>query len=346
MGPWYATREAVKAALDVKETARSNRRVDAALEAASRLIEGRLNRIFYPWTGTRYFDWPSPHRSRSWRLWLDQHELISLTSLTAGGVAIDPGDVVLYPTGGPPYNRIEVSLDSSAAFSSGGTHQHAVAITGTFGYRADEAAAGTLAGAVDASAAVVVVSDSTAVGVGDVIRVGGERMLVTGRSMTGTGEFLAEDLTAQASATSVTVTDGSVFADDETILIDGERMLITDIADNVLTVKRAFDGSVLAAHSAGAEVHAPRALTVERGALGTAAAAHAGGAAVARHVPPGPVQALCVALALSQLLQEQAGYARTAGSGEAQREVSGRGVHALWRDAVVACGRRARVRAV
>lgn len=46
--PVYCTRQDVKRALDVHETARSNGQVDRAVEAASRTIEGVLHRRFYP----------------------------------------------------------------------------------------------------------------------------------------------------------------------------------------------------------------------------------------------------------------------------------------------------------
>jgi hypothetical protein len=39
-GIWYATREEIKAELDVKETARSNARIDRALADATRRVEG------------------------------------------------------------------------------------------------------------------------------------------------------------------------------------------------------------------------------------------------------------------------------------------------------------------
>jgi len=356
MGVWYATRETVKSALDAAETARNNAQVDRALEASSRLIEGKLHRRFYPEVKTLSFDWPNAQRARSWRLWLDQHEVVEVTELTAGGVSIPTGDLLLYPASGPPYSRIEVDLDSSSAFASGDSHQQAIDLTGTFaGCRLDEAAAGTLAGAVaSASAATVDVTDGAAVGVGDLIRVGDERMLVIGRRMLDTGQDLGADLTASNAAVSVSVTDGTAYSVDEVLLIGSERMLVVDIAGNTLTVRRAWDGSVLAAHTAGADIYAPRTLVVERGAVGTTAATHLAAASVYRHVPPGPVSALCVGLSLAQVLGEQSGYARPesrSGGGSTsdsrrRDQEHGVGLAALWKAAYAACGRKARIRGV
>ncbi|MEU8362325.1 hypothetical protein AB0C27_40535 [Nonomuraea sp. NPDC048882] len=356
MGVWYATREAVKAALDIKETARSDRQVDRAIESASRQIEGCLHRRFYPETKTLSFDWPNSQRARPWRLWLDANELAELVEASSGGVTIPPGDLVLYPTDGPPYSRIEVNIDSSSAFSSGDTHQQTIAITGIYaGCRLDEAPAGVLSGSAGADDASVDVSDGAAVGVGDLIRVGDERMIVTGRSILDTGQDLAADLAAQAATVTVAVANGAAYSVNEVVLIGSERMLIVDIAGDNLIVKRGWDGSVLAAHSSGAHIYASRRLAVERGAVGTTAAAHDSGAALVRHVPPGPVVALCIGLALAQVLGEQAGYARPGPASGERSNVTrerpttrkiGQGLDALWETAYAACGRKARIRGV
>ena len=357
MGVFYASRETVKAALDVKETARSNAQVDRAIEAASRQIEGSLHRRFYPQFDTRSFDWPNSQRARPWRLWLDANELVSVMSMTSGGVTIPPSNLTLYPDAGPPYNRVEIDIGSASAFSSGDTHQQSISITGVYaGCHLDEAPAGVLAGAVATIGATTVnVSDAAAVGVGDLLRVDTERMIVTGRSMLDTGQNLGADLAASAAAVTVAVTTGSEYAVDEVLLIGSERMLVVDIAGNALTVKRSWDGSVLAVHTAGADIYAPRALTVERGALGTTAATHLTAAPIARHVPPGPVVALCVGLSLAQVLGEQSGYARpesrsgssgtTSGSRPRTQEF-GVGLAALWKTAYASCGRKARIRGV
>jgi hypothetical protein len=347
--PVYATREDVKGALDVRFTARMDAQVDRALEAASGAVEGLLHRVFYPWAGTRYFDWPGESPSRPWRLWLNQHELASVETLTAGGVVIPPSDYFLEPNGsGPPYNRIEIDLDSPSAFSSGDTHQRAVAATGVYcGCPVATAAAGALAEGLDSSETGVDVTDSSLMGVGDLLLVGAERMLVTGRAMADTGVNTGGALASSTAAVSVPLST-TVGAPEpgEVVLIGSERMLVVDRAGPVLTVKRAFDGSVLAAHDTAADIYAPRTLTVVRGAVGTVAAAHDSAAAIARHVVPGLVRQLCEAEAITALQQAGAGWARTAGSGDNERELSGRGLQVLREQTYTAFGRKARIRAV
>ncbi|MFI2632627.1 hypothetical protein ACH5A2_19845 [Streptomyces collinus] len=352
--PVYATREDVMRALDVKPTARSARQIDRALQSASRAIDDDLcHRRFYPEFATRSFDWPGSQYRPSWRLWLDDRELISLTSITSGGTAISPDDVVLYPLSGPPYNRVETSLGSSAAWGGGDTHQGDITITGLFGYRLDETTVGALAAAVATTAATTITVDGAAsaeLGVGSVLRVDTERMLVTNRTMADTGQNLGADLTAQKNSVTVAVTDGTAYAVDEVLLIDSERMLIVDIAGNNLTVERNWDGTVLAAHTAGADVYAPRVLTVTRGALGTTAATHADAAAVVRWDPPGLVVDLAIAEAMNRLTNEQAGYVRTKRSGGGlssnDQTLAARDLPALREQVYNAHGRKARHRGV
>lgn len=347
--PVYATREDVKSALDSAETARNNGQVDRALVAASAAIDRLTLRKFYPQVATRYFDWPDRNRSRPWRLWLGADELVSVTTLTAGGTVIAASDYFLEPANsGPPYTHVEVDLGSSASFSSGDTHQRAISILGVFsGCPADDEAAGALEAAVATTSTTTVdVTDSAAIGVGDTIKVDDERMLVTSKTMLDTAQNLQTNMAASMSDVVVDVTDGTAYRVGETLLLGSERMLVVDIAGNNLTVKRAWDGSVLAAHTAPVDVYAPRRLTVARGTLGTTAATHADEAAVTRHVVPGPIRSLCIAEAINQLQQEGAGYGREVRSGESESEPAGADLPGLRAEVRRSYGRRMRIGAV
>lgn len=352
--PVYATREDVLRALDAKPTARNAGQIDRALQSASRGIDDDLcHRRFYPELATRSWDWPDSQQRPSWRLWLDDHEVISVTSLTSGGTPIAAADYFLEPNrSGPPYNRIEIDLASSASFGGGDTHQRDITVTGLFGYSNDETAAGTITEALDASETGVDVDGTAAaaLGVGSVIRVDDERMLVTGRMMADSGQNLGgAGLTAQQNSVAVTVTDGTAYSVDEVLLIESERMLITDIAGNTLTVKRAWDGSVLAAHAAGVDIYASRTLTVQRGALGTTAATHSSGTAVNRWDPPGPVRDLAIAEAVNRITNEQAGYSRTRRTGDggtSERATDTTALATLRKQVYNSHGRKGRVRAV
>jgi len=344
----YSTREAVKLALDSKLTARDNARVDDALLASSDTIEGFLHRRFYPELATRYFDWP-PRYGRSWRLWLEENELISVSSLISGGVTIAPADYILRNFAGdsePPYTALEIDRSSNASLGGGDTPQQDIALTALYGHSNSEAPAGALAEALDTSETAVDVTNSTIIGVGQLIRVESERMLVTEKSMLTTGQTLQTSLTASKPNVSVAVTNGATFFVGETILLDSERMLVDDIAGNTLTVQRAWDGTVLAAHAGGVTIYAPRTLTVTRGALGTTAATHADTTAIVKHRAPGLIRQLSTAETLVELAQMSEAYARIVGAGEGAREASGRGLAQLRKQAWARYGRQARTMAV
>lgn len=349
--PTYATRETLARATDVRASAHMDAQLDDALEAGAEAADALCHRTFYPQTATRYFDWPPPQTSRSWVLWLDADELASVTTLTAGGTTISASDYFLEPNrSGPPYNRVEIDLDSSAALASAGTHQRAVAIAGVYaGCRLNTTPAGALAEALDASETGVDVTDSSVVGVGDLILCDSERMLVTGKTMLDTGVDIdaGDSLTASKADESITVsTTTGMPAAGETILIDSERMLVVDVAGSVVTVKRAYDGTTLAAHSAAASIYAPRTLTVVRGSVGTTAASHSTSTALTRHAAPGLVRTLSLAEAIAYGQQHAAGWARTAGAGDPLRAIAPEGLPKLREQVYAAHGRKARMRSV
>lgn len=327
----YATYEQLKLSMDFAETARNRSIVLDELAQASDSADRLCQRRFDPLTQTRYFDWPNDDQrgAPSWRIWLDgDRQLIELASLSAGGTTIDVADTLLEPANdGPPYNRLELNLSTSAVFGTNGTHQRAIAATGLWaGARVDEESAGTLAEALDSTETGVDVSDSSTIGIGSLVKVDSERMLVTNKSWLTSGQTLQTSITADRAITSVAVTSGAGFNADELILVDSERMRIVDIAGNTLSVKRAEDGSTLAAHTSGATIYVPRTLTVTRGAQGSTAATHSTSTAILRWVPPPLINELTIGYAEVGLLQRGAGFARMAGQGENAREARGAGL--------------------
>lgn len=348
--PTYCTREQVKNALDLAETFRTNERIDRAIESASDQIDGMTRRRFSPTIDTRYFSWPSEEYRTPWRLWLDGNELVSLTSCTSGGATLTADVFLEAQAYGPPYAAIEVDLDSSSAFSSSGTHQRSIAVTGVFGYTDDQATVGTLASSLAASLTAspsITWTDLAGVGVGTLLQIDTERLLVIGRTMVDTTQNVGgSGLTNAASSVALTVSDGTAFSQGEVLYVETERMQVLEIAGNVLTVKRAIDGTVLAAHSAGVDVYAQTGVLTVRAAQGSTLAAHNSAATVTRHVLPPAIRDFALGIALSQLLQEQAGYARTAGTADMVRLVTGKGLESLEEAALERHGRQILMRSV
>ncbi|MGW4525184.1 hypothetical protein [Amycolatopsis sp. NPDC004378] len=316
MGIVYCTREDVASALDVKATARRDAQLDRCIEAGSRAVDGLTHRVFFPEFRTMTFDWPDRQSPTSWRLWLDKNELISATTLTAAGQSIPDTDFFLRPDDGPPFNRVEINLGGHSGFAAGDTTQRAIGITGWYGGCPDiQTDAGALAAAVDASQTTLDVTDPVAVGVGTLLRIDDERIVVTGKTWTASGQTIQADLVDKNNAGAVTVTDGTAFVEGELLLIGGERVQVRDIAGNTLTVDRAVDGSTLTAHTSDDAVFWRRRCMVLRGQLGTAPGPHSADPLHAQVYPP-LVRQLAIGEALVALGQETGGYAYQIRAGE------------------------------
>ncbi len=305
--PAYATVEQVSAALDFKASAYEATRLNRLVLSASRRIDLMLHRHFFPLTETRSY-----HLGGGGGFWLEA-DLFSLTAVTADTVAITISTVTLHPAVAPFHWISQTGVD--------------IDVTGVWTFSQDTTPAGALAEALDNSETAVDVTDSSLVGVGDLILVDTEQMVVTAKTQLDTGvDFSSGGTTADKSDNAITL-DGAGLKVGESILADSERMLIVEYnsATEIATVKRAWDGSVLATHTTPS-VFAPRTLTVERDAVGTTAATHSDTTAITRNLAPGPIVDLCIAEAISTYEQESSGYGRTVGSGDNVREARGLGL--------------------
>lgn len=345
---WLTTREDVRAALDSGDTPRNQRLIDQAITAASASVEKLCNRRFRPTVATRYFAWPHPdRRSSTWRIWFDGHDLITATTVTAGDTTYTSGEYFLEPVNtGPPYTRLELDLGETAAgFDTASTFQRGVSIYGLWGHSNDERSGGTLASAISSTTATTItVSDASLIGIGDLIRIGSERLQVTGRVWVTTGTTISADVAALDGTRSISVANGTAINAGEVLLIDSERLDVTDVVGNTVTAVRAVNGSVLAAHTSGATVYASRTLTVERGAYGTTAATASQAATIAVHTPPPLAFRLTRAEAIVDLIQGRAGYTLATGSGQAAQDITAEGLERLRRDCYLALGRKVRTR--
>jgi len=351
--PCYCSREDLKSALDIKQTARNDVQIDRAIEAASRAIDGVMKRVFYPTNATLSWDWPNFQYAYPWRIWFDQSDIADVTVnvpvVTSGGHVISNANIFWgHPQYSPPFTYMELNRSTSESFGRGNTPQRDVSITATYGFNIDTAPGGALAAAVTTAAGTsLTVTDGSVVGVGNSIKVDSERMIVTGRANVTTGQTQQGTGVGTVSVGDnlLTVTDGTKFFVNEVITLDSERMFILDVTGNNLTVKRAWDGTVLAAHT-GAAVFASRLLTVLRGAQGTPAATHLISAPVSVHTPPSLIRQLAIGEASVELTLEQGAYATSLGSGPRKDTGIGSGLGALRAQTVTLYGRKARRRTV
>lgn len=355
----YCSVEDVLTSTDTQYTARVAAQILRDIESHTAAVEGYLHRKFWPCVDTRYWNWPYLQYAWPETLHLEQDECISLSSLSAGGTAIPASNYQLEPrNSGPPYTSIELDLSKNSSFGgSAGTWQWNIQGVGVFGATNATTAAGTLAAAItDTTSTTVTVSDGSLVGTGLALVVDSEYMVSEGRSMVDTAATLSAGIAALASVVSVPVSSGALVHVGEVILVDSERMLVTDVAGNNAIVKRAWDGTVLAAHSLGAKVYAPRALTVVRGCWGTTAATHSLGAAVSQHLVPALVRDLTIAEVMIHEqwmsaggtdIMQRGGVGGRSSSGKGMAVPMGAaGLESLRQDARARYGRKARTRSI
>ena len=339
MANLYTTLEAVKATANIQGST-FNTPILRAIESASRSIDRACNgRRFIPETKTKVWHWPPRDKGVGWKFWLDD-DLISVTTLktkaqNASPTTIPSTDYFLEPANsGPPYDRVEIDLSSTAAFEAGDTSQRSIEIIGSWGFTDDTIAAGVIddSGGISASDTVLIVSDEGLIGVGDTLLIESEQLYVSKKVSAALGSILINDASVTASMTndSITVDASHGLVEGERILLDSEAMLITNIATNVLTVIRQYDGTTLAAHADDTAVHVFRTLTVVRATNGTTAATHADAVAITKYSPPFDVQELTIALTLNAFQQGRASYGRTVGVGDQAREYTGAGLRDLW----------------
>jgi len=306
-------------ALDITPAAYTAPQIDRKLTAAADAVDGICQRKFYPTDATYTFDWPNYQYAYPWRLWLDQFEMAAQPTLVVSGtylpvpVVIPVGSYFMAPINdGPPYTSLELRRDMNSSFGNNTTPQNDIGITGSFGYWMQTTPAGSLSASIATTAqgtAQVSAGALAGPGVGDVMIVDSERMLITNSSYISTGITPSSGGTTNlASDNTLAVPDGTQFNPGEILLIDSEYMLLQNVFANNLLVKRAWGGTVLSTHS-GSPIWANRLLSVTRGILGTTATTHLVNAPIVINQVPGLIKDCAIATAVVGLTNEPAAYA-------------------------------------
>jgi hypothetical protein len=350
----YATREEVLRALDVQPTQIDYLRVDRTTENSRDAIEALCHRRFYNVIETHYFDWPNYQYAYPWRIWFDAAELADVTVnvpvVTTGGSVIPNSQIFwgngIYPSA--PFTYIELNRSTSAAFGVSSTPQRDVAITGTFGYWAKTFDGTNLAAAISSTTSTTcTVSSSVNPGVGDVMTVDSESMLVSDRNFVdSTFAQSGSGCSTANNGDAVLTTTGGTFFAGETLLLDSEQMLILNANPaGTYTVKRAFNGTILSTHSSS-EIYVGRQLVLIRGFGGTTAATHLSNAPVNISLVPPLIKTLAIAEAANAILQETSGYSHEVGESGAGMAATGGQLDDLRDQAYQQYGRKARRRVI
>lgn len=163
------------------ETATStvdDRVIDALLSAASRHIDRKTSRRFYPRIEAQLYDIPDDDDLMLF------DDLLSLTTLTNGnGTVISASDYILAtPRNGAPYYMVSLRDTASVGWelTSASSAQQAVSVLGVWGYRHHYATDGweavtTISAAItDTTSAGVTMTSTGGVSAGDIVKVDNE----------------------------------------------------------------------------------------------------------------------------------------------------------------------------
>lgn len=326
---WYSSLTEVKRAADIPASPLYDLKVSDVMSEATEAVESLCSRVFYPTLATRYFPWPQDPTQSPSLLRLGDSEAISLVSLVNGdGSTVDTSRLKLIKEGkvddGPPYNALIIN----GSFVTNGTFpERSIAATCNFGFRNDERSVAFTT--TNLSGSTVDISNAANIGVGSLIRIGDERLVVTYRGWKDSGNVTPVTLDDEESADRFTLSVGSTLNVGEELFIGNERMLITEIIGNDVIVDRGAYGSALSVHTAVTTVYVNRRLTVERAVLGSTATDTLSGAGVQLFLFPPLVHQLHRAEALNIIQQDAASYGSRSGSNQGEMPLSIKGLQDL-----------------
>lgn len=289
--------------------------IDRIVAASDWIENNRALGAFIPHTLTESFDGKG---GREFRL---AKPLLEITSITSDGSTLSASDYIKRPRNGlwdfGPCLRLEIDPDASS-LSAWSSRRDGISIVGKWGkYLSTLALSATVANTteISSSGTSLKVSNGAKVSPGMVLLCGTEQLVVNATEAKTSVASLSNGAQTDTALT-LTVDSGADFNINEVIRLDSEDQFIEDIASNVLTVKRGWNGTTQAAHANDTAITVQRTYTVKRGCNGTTAAAHANGATLARYMPPMDVNGLARQIAGLMQKKAQAAWAGKSGSAE------------------------------
>lgn len=177
MGNLYCTPTEVKAYLGITGTG-DDTLLLGLCERVSRIVDQLTDTWFYEKVETRYYDW-----SNYWYIELDA-PLLSVTTVTNDGTAVDSSDYRLMPRNSYPKDRFEIMKDSGTVLTYSTTKQDAANIAGLWGWHDDYthawASDTTLAAAIATAAATsATVTATTNLEAGQTWKIDSEQIYVS-----------------------------------------------------------------------------------------------------------------------------------------------------------------------
>ena len=165
----------------------------------------------------------------------------------------------------------------------------------------------TLSANMTDSATSMLVDNGAKVSPGMIVEIDSEKMLITGWGDP-TEEVAYLDGALAVNAEQVSLDDATDLNAGEIIRVTFEQMKIKEKRQDLLSLKRSWNGSGKAAHADLDPVDVYRTVTLERAINGTTAAAHTSGASITRYVPPDDIRFLAVEIATLMVNKAASGF--------------------------------------
>lgn len=182
--PEYTTLNRLRAIDEIESTADDSLLI-AFIQQASMWLTTTANREFLPFVDTRYYDALS-RNAYGHTLYLDDSDLLEVSSLAVAGTTIPASQYVLHPNNSWPKDSIVLVTSSTYNLSDYQTNrQQSIVVTGTFGFHNNWPAAWATTGQtvlddpLPAGQTTITVADVSAFEVRQYLRIEDEYLQVT-----------------------------------------------------------------------------------------------------------------------------------------------------------------------
>jgi hypothetical protein len=136
--------------------------IESLIQSASRYIDHKVGRHFYPLVETRYYDTPADTLDDR-VLWLDADLLVPTTITNGDAVVLPPAEYQLMPINGYPKFalRIKQSSDYYWQYDSDGDSEGVISVLGIWGYHSQYGREGWQTGSTLNEGGILAVNDLT-----------------------------------------------------------------------------------------------------------------------------------------------------------------------------------------
>jgi len=338
----YASISDIDSAATIHYTPNTRASIKNKLIAAADRADELCRQQFYPNIRTKRFNRDTPGAIEDGGTLFTDTDWLELDQVTLNGDIIPPADLVeLRDYFGLRFDSIGLLSNSQYAWTQATDEWYSIMVTGTTGYSNNTHHIASLTSDITDTETILVTPGSNKLDVGALIRINDEWLHIVDRDWTTSAAVTISDITIDQTTIDTNV---ATWVPGDRLRIGWEQLEVVDYAGTAIKVVRAVNGTTPSPHLTGAAINEWTTYTVERGVNGSTPAPHLTGAAISQWQPPAGVKEHSIAYVLTHLGQEASSYNRTIGTGDQQREATGRGLDTITRTLVADYRRRRNLR--